>query len=176
MSQMKAWHWSTLPLVLSVAAAVGCSAASDVFAPARAPEPTRLSSATTERGTGTFGIDATFFWACAGEVVHNVFEVTFAYSRVVLPNGEYLYHEVWPNSTGVGTLTGLSTGTVWRRDVQSSQYIERSSGGGLVAYTYKGLFVSETGPTLDVQEVYHLSTSANGSVTVDNYSFTCRVK
>ncbi len=108
-------------------------------------------------------------------MVHNVFQVSYRYTLVILPTGEYVYRELWPYGT-IGTITGLSSGTVWTR-TEVSPYVERSTGGGMVTWTGHVRFVSETGPTIDVNESFHLSSNANGDVTADHYESTgCRLR
>ena len=182
MSQMKARHWSTLPFVLSLATAVGCKATSDGFVgPTRlaavrsAPSDPASRSASITEGTGTFSFDRVHYWACIGEMVHNVFQVSFEWTKVELPNGEYLYREPWHVLGVWGTITGLTSGTVWYREHGISPSIERSMGGGMYEYTGHVRFVSETGPTILVNEVYHLSSDANGKTTVEFYNAECIV-
>lgn len=45
----------------------------------------------------------------------------------------------------------------------------------LFEYTGYVRFVSETGPTILVNEVYHLSSDANGKATVEFYNAECIV-
>jgi hypothetical protein len=130
-----------------------------------------------ESGTGTFTFDAVHYWDCVGENVHNVFEATYRYTVIELPNGQTTYREIWLNTVGAGTITGLSTGTVWRRDIQAAPYVLHNGGpGGSEWFIYKGRFVSEGGQTIDVREMGRLVVNANGNVTVDDYTFTCTMK
>lgn len=170
----------TLAGILGSSAA--CDNASSIASPVqgasvsparRSPAP--LSSANVTNGSDTFVFDQTHYWGCAGEMVHNHFEVTYDYTLVELPTGEHVYRALWP--TGVlGTITGLSSGTVWVRERTLAPQIQRSTGGGMESYTVLAWFVSETGPTIQVHENYHLSANANGEVTADVYSSDCRVK
>jgi hypothetical protein len=140
--------------------------------------PVALSAAgaTVTQGTGTFSLDAIQFWDCIGEMIHNQFEVTYDYTLVVLPSGESVYRDLWPSTGPLGTVTGLSSGTVWVRERTLGPDVIRSTGGGLQMFTTNALFVSETGPTIHVREVFHLSGNANGEVTADFYQAYCDVR
>ena len=140
--------------------------------------PIALSAAgaTMTRGTATFSLDRVDFWDCVGEMIHNQFEVTFDFTLVLLPGGEFVYRELWPSAGPLGTITGLSSGTVWVRERTLSSYVARSTGGGLEMFTTNALFVSETGPTIRVREVFHVSGNANGEVTADFYQAHCDVR
>jgi hypothetical protein len=165
--------WSALLLVTGL---IACDAAADTVEPLRTPAPAALS-ATTVRGTGTLTVDAVHFWDCVGEDIHNVFEVTYSYSSVTLPDGRIVYREHWPNERGIGTITGLTSGNVWRRDLQSSPYFRHAGGGTEVeAYVYNGRFVSETAPDIHVHEVFHFGTNARGELVVDRYDVTCTLR
>ena len=94
---------------------------------------------------------------------------------MTLPSGEYVYRELWPRTVGAGTITGLTSGHVWRRDVGASPLIDRSTGGGMLRWTASMRFVSETGPSIDVFENFHFSRDANGEVKVDRYQSSCEV-
>jgi hypothetical protein len=109
-------------------------------------------------------------------MIHNVFEITFSYTAVTLADGRILYREIWPNTRGVGTVTGLTSGHVWRRDIRASPYILHSGGpSDFERYVYNGPFVSETGPTITVHETFQVSTNANGEVVVDQFESTCQL-
>lgn len=171
MSYTSRIRWS-VPMLLAVSAA--CA---DATAPAPDIVNGRASfqGATVERGEGMFTFNRVHFWACVGERVHNVVAIPLTWQRVLLPNGDYIYHEIVPAAEGVGTITGLTSGHVWRRDVLAAPYIERSTGGGMTHWIYRGRFVSETGPTLEVREVFHVSANANGEITAQHHEVECRV-
>lgn len=135
--------------------------------------PVSRSAASVTDGTGSFSFDAVHYWSCAGEMVHNVFQISFTWTKVELPTGEYVYREPWHVNGVSGSITGLSSGTVWLREHMVSPYIERSMGGGMVEYTGHVRFVSETGPTIQVNEVFVLNSNANGEPTVDFYNAEC---
>ena len=169
-------------IVLGIA---GLSAACDkqpsITGPSRAARaahaaPASHSAATITSGTGTFSFDRVHYWGCVGEMVHNVFQVSFTWTKVETPTGEYLYREPWHVNGVVGSITGLSSGTVWLREHVVSPYIERSMGGGMVEYTGHVRFVSETGPTIQVNELFDVSSNANGETTVDFYKSDCVVE
>lgn len=159
-------------LVLMVLA--GCSDAP--LSPMGLAEPARaaLSAATVERGTYDFSFDAYQYWDCVGEDIHNVINGTARYSTVTNDQGS-LYRELWFSDRDAGTITGMTSGTVWRREIKASPFRTSDLGGGRTGFVYRGRFVSETGPTLFVREVFHTSSNAAGEVKVDNYEFTCDV-
>ena len=142
-----------------------------------APNQSSSAAASVESGTGIVSVDVVLFWECAGEDVHNVFDVNYKYTLVELPNGRTTYREIWLNTVGAGTITGLTSGTVWRRDIQASPYVLHTGGlGGSEGFVGKVRFVSETGPDIDVRERFRLVVNANGELTVDDYSITCTAK
>lgn len=161
---------SRLGALAVIGSLVACAPGSDPVAPEE--DGVSLSQASVTNGTGTFSFDKTQWWDCAGEMIHNVFQISYSYTLVLLPTGEYVYRELWPYGA-VGTITGLSSGTVWTR-ITVSPYVERSTGGGMVTYTGLVKFVSETGPTIQVHESFHVSNNANGEVTADHDEFDCK--
>ena len=162
--------WIALPLLASL---IACDP--HLTAPAaRIPSQASLA-ANVEHGTGVFSFDAVHYWDCVGENVPNAFDVTYSYTRVTLPSGEYVYRELWPKTEGVGTITGLTSGHVWRRDIGAGPLVDRSTGGGMLRWTGKVYFVSETGPRIVVSENVHLSRNANGEVKVDRFESTCKL-
>jgi hypothetical protein len=156
------------------AGSTGCGE-SHTTRPLRFTDAAPASFAQVEHGTAVFNFNRTHFFGCAGETVRNVFSVTFSYTRVRLPTGEYVYRELWPRQDAVGTVTGLSSGHVWQRNNLPSPYVERSTGGGMTHFTSHVRFVSETGPTLIVREVFHMSRNASGELVVDEYKASCDV-
>jgi hypothetical protein len=99
-----------------------------------------------------------------GEWVHEDGGVTFNYHRVQLPNGDYVYHDLWFQTTS--TLTGLKTGTKWILQRNVSPDVIRSTGGGMIMWTTLSIYVSETGPTIHIHYLYHISYDANGELRV----------
>ena len=142
--------------------------------PAEHSGPASRSASITD-GTGSFSFDRVQYWDCAGEMVHNVFQVSFNWTRVDLPTGDYLYREPWHVNGVSGSITGLSSGIVWLREHMISPYLERSMGGGMVEFTGHVRFVSENGPNIQVNEVFVVSSNANGEQTVDFYRSDCIV-
>lgn len=163
-------------LTLLLAGLASCAPGPEVTEPTPGELGQVSLSATSTKGTATFNFDQVHFWDCIGEDIHNVFQVTYDYTLIQLPSGEYVYRELWPNGKAVGTVTGLTSGHVWQRNIQASPFVDRSTGGGMTHWTYQGRFVSATGPTIDVHEVFHLSRDANGEVRVDSFKSSCRVK
>lgn len=165
-----------LPLrCLMLVLVAACADVRDATAPDEPAGIARLDAATVTRGTGVFTFNRVHFWACVGERVHNVARMPLEWTQVVTPNGDVLYRELIMNGEGVGTVTGLTSGHIWRRDVKASPFIQHTMGGGMTHFTYQGRFVSETGPTLFVHEVFHVSRDASGEITVDHHEVSCRV-
>ena len=162
-------------LCLLLVLVTACADGRDATAPDAPGSITRLDAAAVTRGTGVFTFNRVHFWACVGERVHNVVRMPFQWTQVVTPNGDLLYRELSPNAEGVGTVTGLTSSHVWRRDVKASPFIAHTMGGGMTHFTYQGRFVSETGPTLAVHEVFHVSRNASGEITVEHHEVSCRV-
>jgi hypothetical protein len=132
-----------------------------------------LATASAVKGTGVFSLDQYVFFECAGEVVHNVFQVPYTFHRVVTPSGDYVYVEQWDGREATGTLTGLTTGTVWTRARMVSPYIERSTGGGMTHFVGRVTFTSATAPNIEVREVFHISRNASGEITSQHYELRC---
>lgn len=172
MTRTRPHGWSALLL----AGAVACGAGTDLTEPnPRASRPPSFS-ASVQSGISTFSFDRVHWWGCIGERVHNVFVVTYSYTLVQLPTGEFVYRELWPNGGAVGAVTGLTSGHVWTRDSGPSPYIESSTAGGRTTFTGLVRFVSETGPTIEVREVFHLSRDASGEIRVDEYMASCEAR
>jgi hypothetical protein len=127
--------------------------------------------AVVEKGTGVLEIDQVFFLDCFGEWVHEIGSVTYNYHRVQLPNGNYVYHDLWLKLAS--TSYGLESGHVWTINKNVSPYIERSTGGGMTHFTAQTTGVSETGPTIELRNVFHISFDANGELKVDRLEIRC---
>jgi hypothetical protein len=100
----------------------------------------------------------------------------FTYRLILTPRGDFVYVEHWDTEAVTGTMIGLDSGIVWTRTKNLSPYIVRSTGGGMEHYTFKGTFVSDHGPTIEVHEVYHVSYDANGELRVELFKFHARLK
>jgi hypothetical protein len=130
-----------------------------------------------ESGSGVFTFDGDVFLDCLGEVVRSVIAAPYTYRRVLTPTGDSLYVEHWNNKEITGTLTGLTSGLTWNRVDNVSPLVDRSMGGGMTMYTFKGTFVPvSTGPTIQAHERYHVSRDAKGNTRVDMYEFRCWLK
>src|SRR5688500_17157543 len=154
-----AGHIRVLTTIIVVAVA-GCS---DTTGPNN-PEAQPQRSAIRTSGTGVFTVDAVTWHPCLGEVVHTVLHAPYTFHLVRNPNGEYVYHEQWDSHAITGTVTGLTSGTVWTRERFVSPYTERSAGGGMTHYTFGGFLVNESGVTVQVREVFHVSRNATGEL------------
>ena len=163
--------WGALALLAGLA---GC-AADDPIAPEGGTALAALAPADVQKGTYVFTYDKVQYWGCAGEMIHNVFELNLQYTRIVLPNGNYVYLELEDPMVVVGTITGLTSGTVWQRR-EVSAWVERSTGGDGFTFAGTVIFSSETGPTIVVQWVTHFSYNANGDLTADVDLSNCKVR
>jgi hypothetical protein len=138
---------------------------------------TWAAPAVVEKGTRDISIivDVPFYWDCAGQFVRQTITGTFNYHLVQTPNGNTQYHELWLKNI-TGWVRGAD-GTVWIRTGNVSPTVElRNADGSLrmLQFTFKGEFISATGPTIKAWEVFHLSFDANGEVRVDLYESRCR--
>lgn len=172
-------------LALAATVLVACGESTHPFSPAStepaptdAPAPldrTADAGAVVEEGTGVFTFDGVFFFDCVGEDIRSVVYAPYTYHLVQMPNGDFLYQETWDTEAVTGTLTGQTSGIVWQRTNNVSPLIQRSTGGGMLHYTFKGDFESELGPDLKVHEIFHASWNAGGELTAEQYHFNCRV-
>lgn len=138
-----------------------------------------VQSDVVESGTGVFtfnGINPNL--ACIGEGVRSVVHAPYHYKVHTTPSGNTVYVELWDHKSVTGTLTGLTTGTVWTRTRTVSPFIDVSTGGDsrMTMYIVRATFVSETGPTIEAKEVFHITRDASGRVTSEHYSFRCWLK
>lgn len=136
--------------------------------------PRVASAAAVATGTGTFTYSGVSYFGCAGEDVLSVVNAPYVYRTVQTPNGTSLYVERWLTDQVTGTLTGQTTGTVWTREGNVTVYVERHGSGDLAKYAFRGYFTNPNGDRIDVNELFHVSVSANGEQTVDKYEFNCR--
>ena len=157
-------------ITLIVVAAAGCS---DSTGPVADVSAQFEASAVT--GTGAFTADNVVFFPCVGEVVHTVVNAPYTFRLLTLATGEQVYHEHWDPHAVTGSITGLTSGTVWTRDRNRSALIDRTTGGGMLHFTFTGIFVSDTGPTLRINEVFHTSRNAAGELVIEKYEFNCRI-
>jgi hypothetical protein len=159
--------------VLGTVILVAVAACSDSTGPEAVPSV--QSSANVTTGTGAFTADNIVFFPCVGEVVHTVVNAPYTFYRVTLPTGEYVYHDHWDTKAVTGSLVGQTSGTVWVRDRNHATVIDRSTSGGMLHFTFSGIFVSDTGPTLLINEVFHTSRNAAGEIVAERYAFNCRL-
>lgn len=132
--------------------------------------------AVIERGAGLLTFDAVVPFSCAGEDVRSIVYMPYEYQKVLLPTGEYVYHDRLITELVTGSLIGQSSGTVWTRTENRAVTQDHSTGGGSYHYSFTGTFISETGPTIEVHELFMVMRNANGELTVDRKELRCRVK
>ena len=126
-----------------------------------------------EKGTGVLNFESENYNECVGEVLYEIASITYDYHMVTTPNGEYVYHDLWLNLSS--TLIGES-GTVWTLKKNVSPFVDRSTGGGATHFTARTTYVSDTGQTLELRSVFHISFDANGELKVERGEFRCWLK
>lgn len=131
-----------------------------------------------EHGTGVLVFDGILSLACLDEDVHEVLNAPYTFQRVTTPSGNTIYREPFDHKLVTGTMTGLSTGTVWQRTTTVSPFVSRNTagGGGMTHFTSMAKWVSETGPDIHGTQVFHISFDASGRVTAEHSSFSCWTK
>lgn len=134
--------------------------------------PSWAAPAVVEKGEGVLNIEEEFFQECFGEVLHSIGTIPYTYHRVQLPNGKYVYHDLWLNPTFVAV--GLDTGTIWTLAKNVSPFIDRTTGGGMTHFTAMGTWVSDAGEKIELRNVFHVSYDANGNLKVDRLEIRCR--
>jgi hypothetical protein len=145
--------------------------------PAMAQGKAALNPATVESGYDVMGGSGEEDWThIVGEPIAFWLHAPFTWRLVTTPRGETVYHLKWDSAAVEGTLTGLWTGTEWVRTKAAANLTTRSMGGGMTHITCKNTFVSETGPTIEVREVYHISWDANGELRVELWKFHAWLK
>ena len=154
-----------------LAVAAGCS--DHPASLATAPVSLDAAGATVETGSGVFTFDAVVPFKCTGENVRSIVYAPYSWRRVQLPSGEYVYVERWDTDAVTGTLIGQTTGTIWVRTHNVTTLVERSTGGGMLEYTFSGTFVSETAPLIRVSEIFHVSRDASGRLTAQFSELSC---
>jgi hypothetical protein len=116
-------------------------------------------------GKDIFVFDGVVSFGCAGELVHSVVNAPYEYQIIERPTGEYASIVSWDADQITATLTGMTTGMIWTRERNHSPDIRRFTGGVTARYTLDGIFVSETAPTFDIQEVFEVTRNEIGVIT-----------
>ena len=137
-----------------------------------------VQSDAVESGTGVLEFEGTLALACLDEEVHEVLNAPYNFRLVTTPSGNTVYLEPFDHKLVTGTMTGLSSGTIWHRTTTVSPFVSRSTGGngGMTHYTSMAKWVSETGPSIHATQVFHLSFDASGRLTAEHSSFSCWTK
>ena len=150
--------------LLLVAFAIGCG--DDAVAPGTQDLAQPVFAAFHENGEGVFVSSGDYNLNCLNETVREAgTEIAYRYHLTVTPSGHTIFVEPFIPGTGTGTLLGLSSGTIWTLDRVVSPYVERVTAGTSVHFTANIWWVSETGPTLNIHSLFHISTNANGQIT-----------
>ncbi len=134
-------------------------------APDQALAPQPVFAAFHENGEGVIVERGDNDLNCLNETVRGGVEIPYRYHLTVTPSGHTILVETFIPGTGTGTLLGLSSGTIWTLDRVVSPYVERVTAGTSVQFTANIWWVSETGPTLNIHSVFHISTNARGEIT-----------
>ena len=136
--------------------------------PAMAQSKAAPNPATVESGYDVMGGVGEEDWThIVGEPIGFCLYAPFTWRQVTTPQGETVYHLKWDSAAVEGTLTGLWTGTEWIRTKAAAKFTVRSMGGGMTHITCKNTLISETGPTIEIRMVCHISWDANGELRVD---------
>lgn len=157
---MRCLSLTLLPLVLAA-----CER--DSVSPAGAETfPRPAFAAYQEKGEGVFVESGDFVLDCLSETVREVHtEIVFKYHLTVTPGGGTIFVDRFIPGTATGTLVGLTSGTIWTLDRVISPEVIRVTAGEMHTFTANIWWVSETGPTLNLHSLFHISTNANGEVT-----------
>ena len=149
-----------LPLVLAA-----CER--DTVSPAGAETlPRPVFAAYHEKGEGVFVSSGDHVLDCLSETVREDHtEILFRYHLTVTPGGGTVLVDPFIPGTGTGTLVGLTSGTIWTLDRVVSPDVLRITAGQMYMFTANIWWVSETGPTLNIHSLFHISTNADGEVT-----------
>lgn len=128
------------------------------------PQPT--FAAFQERGEGVFVSSGEYGLDCLTEIVHEVrTEIPFRYHLTVTPNGNTILTDPFIPGTGTGTLVGLTSGTIWTLDRVMSPDVQLVTAAQMYTFTANIWWVSETGPTINIHSLFHISTNADGEIT-----------
>lgn len=165
----------TIMLAFASLAPLACAESPAAPAPTALVTDATADAAAVSQGTGVFEWDGYAYIDCIGEEAHSVVSAPYEYHLVERANGESVYVELWDQHAITGTLDGLTSGHHWTRIHNVSPMVIRSAGGGMTHYTFRGTFVSETGPTLEWTEVFHTSRDANGRLVAEKLRINCRV-
>ena len=149
----------------------------DPVAPAGAePVLKPAFAAYQEKGEGVFVSSGDFVLDCLSETLREVHtEIPFRYHLTVTPGGGTIFVDRFIPGTGTGTLVGLTSGTIWTLDRVVSPDVIRVTAGQMETFTANIWWVSETGPTLNIHSLFHISTNADGEVTSAKFDLgTCK--
>jgi len=167
-------RWSPLTLLPLVLAA--CER--DSVSPARSEPLARpVFAAYHENGEGVFVSSGDYFLDCLGETVREVHtEIAFRYHLTVTPGGGTILVDPFIPGTATGTLQGLTSGTIWTLDRVVSPEVIRVTAGQMHTFTANIWWLSETGHTLNIHSLFHMSTNAIGEITSAKVDLgSCRV-
>jgi len=165
-----------LPLTLLPLVLAACG--HDPVSPAGAVPLSRpVFAAYQEKGEGLFVSSGDYSLDCLSETVREVHtEILFRYHLTVTPGGGTVLADAFIPGTGTGTLVGLTSGTIWTLDRVVSPEVIRVTAGQMHTFTANIWWVSETGPTLNIHSLFHMSTNANGEITSAKVDFgTCQL-
>ena len=164
-----------LPLTLLPLVLAACER--DAVSPTGAETlPRPAFGAYHENGEGVFVSSGDANLDCLSETVREVHtEILFRYQSTVTPGGSTILFARFIPGTATGTLVGLTSGTIWTLDRVVSPEVIRVTAGESLTYTANIWWVSETGPTLNIHSLFHVSTNADGEVTSEVELLTCRL-
>ena len=160
-------------LAVTIAPLVACGEAGD-RAPTAPPLATAAAAgATQEKGEGAYVVDATFFFSCVGERIHERTVIPFRYHATTTPSGNTVFVDQFIPGAGTSTIVGLTTGTVWTLRRVVSPEVIRTTAGELFRFTANIWYESETAPTLHIHSQYQIVQNAHGEITAEKNNLHC---
>jgi hypothetical protein len=127
----------------------------------------------------SFNVDQVVFVSCLGENVRFFGTVPFQYHTVLTPSGTFdTKFQLRPGAVSPPFFgQGLTSGTLYK--FRGGPYNEtfHSAAGEVFRFKTKESYIAENGDRLEGDAFLHVTTNANGEVTVQRiepFAFTCR--
>ena len=141
-------------------------------APDRALRPEFAATSDWTRSSFFFDFPGVFV-ACRGETMHFYGEVPYTWHQVTSPSGSYNYFfHILPETPSGPPYTGVG-------ETSGKVYLYKNGGPGNESFhlaagevhTYLDLetYVAENGDRLSVARTFHVTTNANGQLTVNRF-------
>lgn len=133
-------------------------------------------AAEVSTSSGVFEIEGEYYLDCVDEIIRETFRAPFTTRLIVNPKGGHTYLEPFDPMQATGTIVGLTSGHTWTHTRVVSPYVDRGGAGGMTHFIFRSTLVSETGPTLELRHLFHVTTDANGELRVDRLNLRCFVR